>query len=121
MDLHASRDEAAALVAATLTNNPYTTLQVVLEPTGSLRGITPQLVERLARACFQHPTYLDKFYAVLPGRPKGAKRLIVVLPVEQRSAIDLAWIESLGQFVTLVWRGEAGETATLDSHELVIA
>jgi hypothetical protein len=121
-DLHACRDRAAAAVADVLAANPFTTLEVVLEPTASPRAITPALLDGLARACFSRPTYLDKFYAVLPGRPKGAKRLIVLLPLAQRDSLGSDWIGAVGDFATIVWRGGAHEhEADLEEHELVMA
>ena len=119
-DFHARRQAAAALIARVLGDNPFTTLQVVLEPTGDPRSITPQCLDRLARACFANPTYLDKFYAVLPGRPKGAKRLIVVLPLHTRTELGADWIEMIGEFATLVWRGEEQAETELESHEYVV-
>lgn len=120
-DLHAHRQRAATLVAEALAANPFTTLQVVLEPTASPRAITPQLLDSVARACFSRPTYLDKFYAVLPGRTRGAKRLVVMLSLAERDALGPEWIADVGDFATIVWRGDDnGATADLDEHELVV-
>jgi hypothetical protein len=121
-DLHAGRDRAAQLVADLLSSNPHTTLQVILEPTESPRAITPQLLDKLARACFAAPTYLDKFYAVLPGRARGAKRLVVLVPLTERDSIGQDWVDMVGDFATIVWRGDAGQREIeLDEHELVLA
>ena len=121
-DLHAQRERAADLVADVLAANPFTTLQVVLDPTASPRAVTPQLLDRVARACFSRPTYLDKFYAVLPGRTQGAKRLIVVLPLAERDVLGPEWISAVGDFATIVWRGDETVSAgDLDEHELVVA
>ncbi len=121
-DLHASRDRAARLVAEALAANPFTTLQLVLEPLGPPRTITLALLDGLARACFARPTYLDKFYAVLPGKTRGAKRLIVLLPAEARESLGSRWISDVGEFATIVWRGESTLfDAELAEHELVTA
>lgn len=109
-DLHACRDEAARMVDEVLAVNPFTTLQVVLEPTQSPRMITSQLLDRLARACFSRPTYLDKFYAVLPGPAKGAKRVIVLLPQAEEERLGADWIEQVESLATIVWKSDAGHS-----------
>jgi hypothetical protein len=121
VDLHAQRSKAAELVERLLADNPFTTLQVVLEPRGEPRRVTPQLLQRLTRACFQNPTYLDKFYAVLPGPTKGAKRLVVALPLAERARLGDEWIEEIGQYATLAWRGPQPAEAELEPHEYVVA
>jgi hypothetical protein len=120
-DFHAQRHEAAELVGRLLEDNPFTTLQVVLEQTGDPGSITPQLLERLTRVCYHRPTYLDKFYAVLPGPPKGAKRLVVVLPLAERARLGEAWIDAIGQYATLAWRGPQSTEVELEAHEYVLA
>ncbi len=52
--------------------------------------ITIDVCESILRAAFRHPTYLDRFYSVQPGRTKGAKRLIVALPLDA-SRTDEKW------------------------------
>lgn len=121
-DLHAHRDRAAGYVREVLTKNPHTTLQVILEPTGPLAAISPQLLSAIARACFAVPTYLDKFYAVLPGKTRGAKRLIVLAPLDERERLGQEWVEMVGEFGTLVWRGQSRQSELeLDLHEIVVA
>jgi hypothetical protein len=120
---HAVR--AAELVRELLSANPFTTLQVVLEPTGSL--VSSSLENRLPTAwlggllsaCLESPTYLDKFYALQPGRPNGAKRLVVLLPRALRSTCDPDWLAGAGESASLVWSGapdRAAESA-LEPHE----
>ena len=116
---HAERYRAAEIIEQLLKKNPFTTLQVVLEPKGDPHQVTLECLERLARACFQNPTYLDKFYAVLPGRPKGAKRLIVVLPIAHRARLSNDWIDAIGNFATLAWRGE--QAVIPEAYDCVIA
>jgi radical SAM superfamily enzyme YgiQ (UPF0313 family) len=104
--------EAAACITRTLRDNPFTTLQVVLEPSaqdaaaimGSLDRAT---LATLMGACQSRPTYLDRYYALQPGRPNGAKRLILLLPASLRPCLDPGWIEQVGSIATLVWRGSA--------------
>jgi radical SAM superfamily enzyme YgiQ (UPF0313 family) len=116
--------EAAALVRRVLEEDPFTTLQVVLEPSPPLdpaavrRMFEAPVLERLAAACQARPTYLDCYYALQPGRPNGAKRLMVVLPIALRGRLGGEWVEAVGAYATLVWRGaSAGEEEAFDAHE----
>lgn len=107
----AHRDRARALVRQVLDDNPFTTLQVVLEPMGDAERLSIRTLEHLREACFRQPTYLDKFYSVLPGRPKGAKRLVVALSADVREPIDPAWLDQLGEYATVVWAKDLAEPA----------
>jgi radical SAM superfamily enzyme YgiQ (UPF0313 family) len=118
--------EAAGLIRQVLDPNPFTTLQVVLEPTGELnseavrRQIGPRLLDELMAACQASPTYLDKFYALQPGRPNGAKRLVVLLPLPLRDDLPPEWIEDVGESATLVWQSDPEEPGCedqMDAHE----
>jgi radical SAM superfamily enzyme YgiQ (UPF0313 family) len=107
----AARKQAAAdCVRQVLADNPFTTLQVVLEPGENadmlMRSLNGALVEELLAVAQEAPTYLDKFYALQPGRPSGAKRLVVVLPLALRTGIDPAWLEEIGAAASVVWRGQ---------------
>ena len=92
----------AGLIRQLLAANPFTTLQVVLEPTGRVDdravndALNPAFLNALLAACLENPTYLDKFYALLPGRPNGAKRLVVLLPLERRAASDADRVADAG-------------------------
>ena len=83
----------AALVREVLGANPFTTLQVVLESAGRSdvedirQQLSPRYLAALAATCQESPTYLDKFYALQPGRPNGAKRIIVLLPLSLWRAV----------------------------------
>jgi len=71
-----------------LQETPFTTLQLVLEPTANPTSITSEVLTELWSACQRHPSYLDRYYALQPGRPAGAKRMVVLLrdagsPAEQ--------------------------------------
>jgi radical SAM superfamily enzyme YgiQ (UPF0313 family) len=117
--------EIATLLRDLLAANPFTTLQVVLEPSGALspaelpRRLPPQLFASLLAVCQERPTYLDRFYALQPGRPSGAKRLIVILPLSLRPLLAEG-TEEVGELATIVWRttaeAEAGEEE-MDAHE----
>ena len=120
-DFGARRREAAALIREALDANPFTTLQVVLEPPPGVvasalpRLLTPRLLEGLTAACQEHPTYLDGYYALQPGRPNGAKRLIVLLSASLRPQLPADWLAELGGLATVVWGGPlAGLDADTD-------
>ncbi len=119
-DFDRQSSAAADLIDRLLADNPYTTLQVVLEPTGQPHSLTSATFEALRAACFRNPTYLDKFYSVLPGRPKGAKRLVVRLAAEQRSSIDPQWIAETANYAAIVWQGQLPPDAVLDEHEYAL-
>jgi hypothetical protein len=114
------------LIREVLAENPFTTLQIVLEPTGSVNdravsdALDPAFLNALLAACLETPTYLDKFYAILPGRTIGAKRLVVLLPLERRSASDPDRVAEAGAFASVVWHTTAGaEPDDLEPHEYV--
>jgi radical SAM superfamily enzyme YgiQ (UPF0313 family) len=118
--------EVAKLILELLQVNPFTTLQVILEPAGKLtpqtvrREIGARLLSELMSACQTHPTYLDKYYGLQPGRPNGAKRLIVLLPLALRDQLPREWGEDVGKLATVVWRVGVEEThreGEMESHE----
>jgi radical SAM superfamily enzyme YgiQ (UPF0313 family) len=110
-DFGARRREAAALIREVLDANPFTTLQVVLEPAPGVatpalpRTLIPRLVEALTAVCQGRPTYLDRYYALQPGRPNGAKRLIVLLSAALRPQLPGDWLDEIGGLATVVWSG----------------
>lgn len=119
-DFHRDRQAAAQAIDRILAANPFTTLQVVLEPMGNLAALSLDCLDACARACFRRPTYLDRFYAVQPGPPKGAKRLVVLAPWQARSHAPLQWIDDIADYGTLVWRGTVSPSEDLDAHEYVL-
>ena len=123
-DFAAHRDRAMKIVAESVRNNPHGTFQIILEPTAHHAGLTPTVLDDLLRAALESTSYLDRFYAVMPGRPKGAKRLIVVLPQELRDELGRDWADALGELATLVWQGDVPEarlpSLELDSYELLV-
>jgi hypothetical protein len=118
-------DEGVRLVRQVLDADPYTTLQVVLEPDARLDArrlpdhFGPCTFAALTAACQSSPTYLDKFYAMQPGRANGAKRLVVVAPLAWRSRLPKRWIDEAGEYATLVWRGtpRPGTEDSMMEHE----
>jgi hypothetical protein len=120
------RIRAAEWIDQLLTANPFTTLQIVLEPSaepsplgrGQGEGVeagaanlscslTPKFCESILRSVFRQPTYLDRFYSVQPGRVKGAKRLIIILPADSFAEDPQPkWLAELEEFATIVRRPE---------------
>jgi len=108
------------LIRRVLRDDPFTTLQLVLEPKESAaasieRSMGVETAAALLSACGEQPTYLDKFYAMHPGRAAGGKRLIVLLPFGLRGQLAADWLERLSEIATLVWRG--GNNAELAVNE----
>ena len=115
-DRHA--DTASACITRLLTDNPNTTLQVILEPTDDPRRITLDALDTLRRACYRNPSYLDRFYAVLPGRTQGAKRLVIVVPDESEWTPDENWLDTASDFATVVRRN--GEPVPVGEDSRVV-
>jgi radical SAM superfamily enzyme YgiQ (UPF0313 family) len=123
---HLRTRRVGELIRNVLDVNPFTTLQVVLEP----EGVEPAYVHQhlddswlqtLLLMCQETPTYLDKYYALQPGALNGAKRLVLLLPLALRERLAVEWIERVGDSATLVWRGAADLDCEedMDSHEYV--
>jgi hypothetical protein len=57
----------------------------------------------------------------MPGRPNGAKRLVVLLPFESREQTDPDAVADAGGFASVVWRApaDAVEPDDLEPHEYV--
>ena len=104
-DFDRHRAAAESIVARLLEENPFTTLQLILEPTANPRSLSPAIVESLLAICFRNPTYLDRFYSVLPGRPRGAKRIIIALQARERATIDNRWTQQIDDLATILWHG----------------
>jgi radical SAM superfamily enzyme YgiQ (UPF0313 family) len=119
-DFDARREEAASWVARVLADNPHTTLQVVLEPGGDPRRVTPELLETLLAECYRTTSYLDWHYSLHPGRLLGAKRLVLLAPWAERPRVGTAWIDAVGEYAVLAWRRGDETEATLREHEYVV-
>jgi hypothetical protein len=105
-----------AVVEQLLADNPHSTLQILLEPTANPRSITPDLLANVRHACYRDRSYLDRFYAILPGPPRGAKRLVVLLPHAARHKLSRDWLDQFGPFAEIAWRGTA-EFVTVELAE----
>lgn len=95
---------ACRVVKQLLDESPFTTLQIILEPTGSPYSITSDVLGNLWSACQEQPSYMDRYYAMQPGRPIGAKRLIVL--VDEIESLPEEWIDAIEEQATLVTKSE---------------
>jgi radical SAM superfamily enzyme YgiQ (UPF0313 family) len=116
-DFDRDRVAAAGHVRRALSDNPHTTLQVVLEPTGDARSLSERLFEELSAACYESTSYLDLFYSMHPNGMLGAKRLVALLPAKERERLGLEWIDDCGRYASIVWRGGAIPESELAVHE----
>ncbi|MFM9966096.1 MAG: B12-binding domain-containing radical SAM protein [Planctomycetaceae bacterium] len=120
------RDEACRLIRQLLDDNPHSTLRIVLELTGDPASLTMSFLQAIRTACLKDPSYLDRFYSMQLGRPKGAKHIVIRLPWSARESVGLDWIDDVGQFASIVWTGEGipsedDLTEELEAHEFVLA
>jgi radical SAM superfamily enzyme YgiQ (UPF0313 family) len=117
------RREITTLIRSVLDANPFTTLQVVLEPIGDLTSqqichqIEPLLLSEFFAACQANPTYLDKSYALQPGKTNGAKRLVLIIRQDLRDLLPPPWIKAVGEFATLAWRDGVDKIETEEEIE----
>ncbi len=106
-----------------LQRNPFTTLQLVLEPLADPRQLDAKLLQDLWASCMMQPTYLDRYFAMQPGRPMGAKRMLLLLASPWRQALEPDWLRAMGAHAALLWQGEpeerpaAWEASDLDVDE----
>lgn len=109
-DLHEQRRWAAAAVERVLTENPHSTLQITLEPRGNPRTISPELLNDLQAACYREPSYLDRYYSVIPGPVKGAKRIVVAVEAEGDELAskprDEQWLAAMEPYALVITRAE---------------
>ena len=101
-DFDRQRQKAVEQIERLLADNPYTTLQVVLEPTGDPERLSAETLESLLAACYRTTTYLDRYYSLQPGRLLGSKRLVVLLPPDSQPRPSKSWRRRVGDYATLV-------------------
>jgi radical SAM superfamily enzyme YgiQ (UPF0313 family) len=101
-DFHQRQRDVAAMIGQLLTDNPHTTLQVILEPTADPKRLTAEALDVLLANCYRTTTYLDRYYSLHPGRLLGSKRLFVLLPPGTGERVDDAWLESVASYATLL-------------------
>ena len=89
-DAYRRLPQAQQIVREFLASNPFSTLQIVLETAGPF----PFDVFDGLRAACQRPEniYLDRFYEFTPGRPAGARRIVVVSPASTHEQFDRTWL-----------------------------
>lgn len=112
--------QAVATISRVLADNPHSTLQVVLEPTGDPELLESNTLQALLQECYRTPNYLDRYYGLNPEGLLGSKRLLVVLPADQRDRVSDEWIDDVGEFAMLIWRGLELDESELEPHELCI-
>jgi hypothetical protein len=116
---HASA--AAELIQEVLEVNPFTTLQVVLEPRGEPAHLSIRVLHKLMMSCQRRPTYMDRYFALQPGRPIGAKRLVVVLPDSERQSVAAEWLDEVDAIASIVWPAEPQVPRRVEKERLVLA
>ena len=119
-DFDHDASEAVDCVTRLLADNPHTTLQVLLEPTGDPERITIESLDTMRRACFRTTSYLDRFYAILPNRTQGAKRLVVLIPNAWQDRISAEWLDAVSEFATVVPATSAGDAAPIALQSRIV-
>jgi hypothetical protein len=104
-DFHNRRHEAVGIIERLLTDNPHTTLQIILEPLADPLRLTVETLELLLSTCYRTTTYLDRYYSLHPGRWLGAKRLFVLPPRHASLENDL-WLDQVADYATLLPRND---------------
>ncbi len=100
-DLYRRLPRAERIVREFLSINPFATLQIILETNFAFPF---DVFDRLRAACARPENiYLDRFYAFMPGRPAGARRLVTLLPSSVRGQVSYAWVEDALAHSDLVW------------------
>jgi radical SAM superfamily enzyme YgiQ (UPF0313 family) len=112
------RRRAVELVGTVLTDNPHSTLQVILEPDGNPERLKPAMLQALLTECYRTSNYLDRYYGLNPEGLLGSKRLLILVPAAQRDHVAESWIDDVGEFATLIWRGMELDASELEPHEL---
>lgn len=106
---------AEALVRRHIAQNPFSTVQIVVEA----RGEFPlDVVDRL-RAAAERPvnSYLDRFYAFTPKAGAGATRIITTLPKKSKRTLDASWIDALLESAEIVWIGGASPSRIIPGDD----
>ena len=109
---HKKREHIIQHVRHILAANPFTTLQIVLEPRVSANeealpdNISIALLQELLAACQEPSTYLDRYYSMQPGRSNGAKRIILILPARARNVTDVIHVARRLWAISRLWCGD---------------
>jgi hypothetical protein len=94
---------------------------VVLEPSGPPEQLTERTLAALQESCYPSASYLDRFYSLHPNGLLGAKRLVVLVPIEHRARLGTTWTDEIGRFAAVVWRGGSIPDEERAAHEYAIA
>lgn len=116
-----ARRIAVGLIERVLSDNPHSTLQVVLEPIGDPELLKPATLQAMLGECYRTSNYLDRYYGLNPAGLLGSKRLLIVLPGTLRGRLTDQWINEISAFATLIWRGLDLNECDLEPHELCMA
>ncbi|HLW64011.1 MAG TPA: radical SAM protein [Gemmataceae bacterium] len=110
-DFARHQESAARIIRQALAENPFTTLQVILEPSADAEcacvsdQLSLSLLHDLFAVCLEQPTYLDRYYSMQPGGLNGAKRLILLLPEDWQNRLPAEWLDRVGEHAaTVVWK-----------------
>ena len=114
------RHDAVRLVERLLTDNPHTSLQVVLEPTGDLRHLTTEVLEGLIVGDIPNAQLSRLVSQPALAAPGGGEALVVLAPLRERSRVGQPWIDMVGEGAALVWWGNRFAQPPLADHEYVI-
>jgi radical SAM superfamily enzyme YgiQ (UPF0313 family) len=108
-DAYGTLSRSQRIVQEFLAANPFSTLQVVLQTNEPF----PFDVFDGLRVAMERPEniYLDRFYEFTPGRPAGARRVVVVAPEAARCRFDPSWVEACQPHCDLVWQEVSQEAA----------
>jgi hypothetical protein len=104
-------DGARTLLDRLLDDNPHASVQLLFEPTGAGRPeelLSADLVRELPGVCLARPSYLDKLYSVLPGRPAGAKRAILSIGDRDPNSLDADWLDEVTAIAPVMFRDAVG-------------
>ena len=115
-----ARRRAVELINRVLTDNPHSTLQVILEPAGDPELLKPGTLQAMLQECYRTSNYMDRYYGLNPEGLLGSKRLLILLPAALRSQVSEQWIDDVGEFATLIWRGLELDDSELEPHELCV-
>lgn len=107
-DLPGVQGRLVGALAEVLDANPHTTVQFILEPTSRPVDQTAWngLLSGIAEAGLERATYLDKYYAMQPGSPRGAKRVVLALDSAWRTLLPSTWVQEVAEsWAAIVWLG----------------
>jgi hypothetical protein len=112
--------QAVRAISEAMRTNPHITLQIVIEPLGPPERLHANLLQSILETCYSSTSYLDRYYSLQPGHLLGAKRLFVLLPVEERPLLSQSWIQEIGRYATILWHGRQPPSTPLAEFERLL-